>query len=335
MRLPNGYGSVAKLSGNRRNPYVVRKTTGFDERGYPIYAVIDYCPSREAGLALLAEYNKDPWDIDRAKITFAELFKLWEEKKLPKLGKSNQANMRSAYKHCEAMYNLQYRNVRAHHMQDAIDGCGRGYSTQGAIKALLRHLDNFALEMDVTHKQYSVLISSEPIPETSKRPFTDAEIDALWAHKDAPWVDSVLMYLYTGFRLSELLELKCGDVDVEQQTITGGKKTKAGKNRIVPIHPRIAPLITARMGGYHLLEYNGTACTVTTYYERWGAIMEQMGMRHTVHETRHTFRSRLDSAGANKVCIDLLMGHKSADVGERIYTHKTLEELRAAIALLP
>jgi len=32
MRLPNGYGSVAKLSGNRRNPYVVRKTTGFDER---------------------------------------------------------------------------------------------------------------------------------------------------------------------------------------------------------------------------------------------------------------------------------------------------------------
>ena len=32
-------------------------------------------------------------------------------------------------------------------------------------------------------------------------------------------------------------------------------------------------------------------------------------------------------AGANKAAIDLMMGHKSADVGERIYTHKSLEEL--------
>lgn len=33
MRLPNGFGSVYKLSGNRRKPWVARKTTGwtFDE----------------------------------------------------------------------------------------------------------------------------------------------------------------------------------------------------------------------------------------------------------------------------------------------------------------
>jgi hypothetical protein len=42
----------------------------------------------------------------------------------------------------------------------------------------------------------------------------------------------------------------------------------------------------------------------------------------------------LDSAGANKVCIDLMMGHKSKEVGERIYTHKTIEELKAAIELI-
>ena len=34
------------------------------------------------------------------------------------------------------------------------------------------------------------------------------------------------------------------------------------------------------------------------------------------------------------VTSDLLMGHKSKDVGERVYTHKTIEELRAAIMLL-
>ena len=36
-------------------------------------------------------------------------------------------------------------------------------------------------------------------------------------------------------------------------------------------------------------------------------------------------------AGANKKCIDLMMGHKSKDVGERVYTHKTIDELRDAI----
>ena len=30
MRLANGVGSVYKLSGNRRNPYIVRKTVGWD-----------------------------------------------------------------------------------------------------------------------------------------------------------------------------------------------------------------------------------------------------------------------------------------------------------------
>ena len=30
MRLPNGYGSISKLSGKRRKPWIVRITDGFD-----------------------------------------------------------------------------------------------------------------------------------------------------------------------------------------------------------------------------------------------------------------------------------------------------------------
>jgi len=66
----------------------------------------------------------------------------------------------------------------------------------------------------------------------------------------------------------------------------------------------------------------------------WGEVMEVATLQHTPHDCRHTFRSRLDSVGANKRCIDLMMGHKSKDVGERVYTHKTLDELRVAIELL-
>lgn len=59
MKNPNGYGSVVKLSGNRRNPYAVRKTIGFNEKGHPIYVFIGYTPTREEGLVMLAKYNSN------------------------------------------------------------------------------------------------------------------------------------------------------------------------------------------------------------------------------------------------------------------------------------
>jgi integrase len=336
VKNPNGYGTVAKLSGVRRNPFVVRKTKSWDDRGYPVYETVGYYPTREAGLIALAQYNKDPWDIDREKMTLAELFKLWEEKKAPKLGYKNRCSLKSAYTHCVPLRGTKYRDIKAYHMQEIIDNCGRGYSTQSAIKNLFGHLDRFALELDIIPRCYSELLTSESIPETSKRPFTDEEITALWAIRGEPWVDSALVFLYTGFRISELLDLKISDVDLDQMTLKGGVKTKAGKDRVVPIHSLIAEFIRARAseGKEYLFALDEIKLTKYRYYALWRGIMARIGAEHTVHETRHTFRSRLDSAGANKRCIDLLMGHKSKDVGERVYTHKTIQELRDAIELI-
>ena len=50
MKNPNGYGTVVKLSGNRRKPYAVRKTIGFNEKGHPIYLPIGYTETREEGM---------------------------------------------------------------------------------------------------------------------------------------------------------------------------------------------------------------------------------------------------------------------------------------------
>jgi integrase len=221
-------------------------------------------------------------------------------------------------------------------MQDCIDNCGRGYSTQGAIKNLFGHLDKFALELDIVNRCYSDLVTSEPIPETTKRPFTDGEVYSLWGKSSEAWVDSVLFFMYTGFRISEMLDLKIDNVDFEAGTITGGTKTRAGKDRVIPIHSKIVKIVRKRAskGGVYLFPYNGGKCSTSQYYTIWGDIMKRFDMNHTPHECRHTFRSRLDSAGANKRCIDLIMGHKSKDVGERVYTHKTVQELKDTIELI-
>lgn len=336
MRLPNGFGSVAKLSGNRRRPYIVKKTVGWKENGQPISAIIGYAATREEGLILLAQYNKSPWDVNQAKITLQGLYDLWWEKKAPKMGKSNQDSLKAAFKYCQALADIPYRDIKSFQMQETIDKCGKGYSTQAAIKNLWGHLDNLALELDVTSRQYSNLLTSAPIPPTQRTPFTDKEISTLWEHVTEPWVDTVLIFLYTGWRISELLGLCPEDIDLKEGTMRGGVKTKAGKNRVVPIHSRIRPLVEARLAdaGPRLICYDGKPVPSSTYRTFWREVMSNLGMSHVPHECRHTFESRLDSAGGNRRCIDLLMGHVSKDTGNRIYNHKTLSELAATVELI-
>ncbi len=330
MKLPNNYGSISKLSGPRRRPYIVRKSVA---GGKPM--ILGYVATREEGLALLAQYNANPWDVNRAGITLEELHKLWLEKRASKLSASNRSSLSAAYKHCKALAGMQYRDIKAHHMQDCIDNCGHGASTQNAIKNIWTHLDKFALELDIINRQYSGLLTTAAAPPTSRTPFTPEEVSRLWEHQAEPWVDSILIFLYSGWRISELLALTPEDIDLEAGTMKGGTKTEAGKNRVVPIHSKIRPLIEARLAeaGPRLLCYQGKRVPISTYRLFWRDIMKRLGMKHVPHECRHTFETRLDAAGGNRRCIDLLMGHASKDVGNRVYNHKTLSELQSTIEL--
>lgn len=347
MKNPNGYGSVAKLSGNRRKPYWVRKTVGWNEKGHPIYQTIGYTTTREEGNILLAEYNKNPWNVDSSKITLQELFELWKEKKLPKLGKSNQAMLKSSYKHIKKLSSMKYKEIKSYHMQECIDSCGKGYSTQGIIKNLWHHLERFALELDIVTTCYSNLLTAAPIPPTSKERFSDEEIKKIWkvyheykngkdfGNLPIEWIDTILIFLYSGFRISELLNLETCNVNLQEGTFKGGVKTNAGKNRIVPIHSQILTLVKDRLdtNSEFFINIKGKKIPISTYRDHWVKLMTYLNIDKTPHECRHSFASILDSNGANRKCIDLLMGHVSKDVGNRVYNHKTLEELKTAIEL--
>ena len=334
-RNPNGYGCVTKLSGKRSRPYCV-KVTVYDREGNAKQTPVAYAETEEQANILLAQYNNNPWNIQREKVTLSVLFQRWSEIKLPKLGKSNQASLKSAYKHLSKYYGLKYRSIRAYQMQETIDNCGLSYSTQGTIKALWGHLDKFAFELDIIDKMYSQLLTSDPIPETSREPFTPDQVDALWKIKDEPYVDSVLVYIYTGYRLTELLGMKSNQVNTDEWYFQGGIKTAAGKCRIIPIHEKIKQFVQKWLDNNttYLLTYEGKKFSKSNYYKYWNEVMEKIGADKTPHEARHTFETMLDNAKANKKCIDMLMGHKSKDVGNRVYNHKTIQQLRETINLL-
>lgn len=347
IRNRNGYGTVVKLSGSRRCPYEVRVNTRMDERYYPVYDVLGRYPTREEGLVALAEYNKNPYDLSKSSMTFAELYKAFYNDKYELSGKSFSKSSkdctRAAYNHMEALHNRTYKDLRTNDFKmifiQTQNGKSLSHAMQEHMKNLIVQMDKFALQNDIISKGYasyaSITVEEDDTPGV---PFTNDEISRLWQNQNIPWIDVALIYIYSGWRISELNHMPSEDIDLSKWIFKGGVKTAAGKNRIVPIHTAIRDMVARRMkdNGSRLFVENGKPISNIALSSHFKSALLSAGITtyHTIHDCRHTFTSLLDTAGANPTCIDRLIGHSSKTLTTRTYTHKDIEELRAATELI-
>lgn len=272
MRNANGYGSVVKLGGKRRKPYAVRVTVGWTDEGKQIYKYISYHANKREATIALAEFNKNPYDIDTARITFQEIYDQLVEKEFPELSYKTAKNYKSAYQNCKPLYDQVFRD----------------------------------------------------------------EINFIWDNiNKIRNADIVLILLYTGMRVSELLEIEKDNIHLEERYMIGGKKTEAGRDRTIPIHKRILPLIEKRMersnSKYLITNKSGSLLSYDNfrkYYLR--DFLEDTKVEHTIHDTRHTFVSEMSRLGIDTLIIKRIVGHSDKDVTEH-YTHKNLDDLLEAI----
>lgn len=337
MKNPNRFGTVTKLSGNRRKPWIAREGQSGRQK------VIGYAATRQEALSLLVQYNDSPWDIDARKITLEELYTLWKQKKAPKIGKYSVQTVQSGWGHCKMLSDEPYTSIKYADMQRTIDGCGERVGAQKNVQNFWYHMDTFAAELEISNKWFSRLLKTDTLEPKEKTIFTTDEVRTLWQCADAQPAAAVAVFmLYTGFRAAEACSIELRNVDFENRTIKGGMKTAAGKNRIVPIHPAILALVKSNYKkaveageSYLFLNLHHKRLTPETFKKlSFPTLMKKTGMSHTTHECRHTFRTALDAANGNAVCIDRIMGHASGSIGERVYTHKTVEELRKTIELV-
>lgn len=346
MRRPNGSGTIVKLSGNRRKPYEVRVNTYINEWGYPAYDVLGRFENRLDADIALAEFNRDPFDVKKREITFKEVYQMWYDWKYINSAKTYSRSSidctTGAFKKCSSLHDKKIIEIRTGDMQKILDDHTVSHAYMEHIANLLHQVFKYAAEYDIIRKDYSQYIRITKVEDDEAGvPFTHEEILQLWQNADkVHYADTILILIYTGWRISELLKMRTADVDIVKWIMTGGIKTESGKNRIVPIHSAIQPMILHYYKPESSYFINGTvpnkAMTKTFYYKLFKTAISECGIssKHTPHDCRHTFTSLLDSAGAKDVCIDRLVGHTSKTLTKRTYTHKDIDDLRSAVELI-
>lgn len=336
MKLPNGYGSVVFLGKKRRRPWAARVTVGWNEEKKQVYKYLSYHEKRTEAFTALVEYNKNPYDIATTTVTLADVFKAWSLQKFPTLSKRTADNYASIFKKCEKIYNMPFREIKTSHLQAIIDD-NKHLAAVTLLKILFSHLYGYAIQNDIVEKDYSQFVDARAqTQKEQKTPFSPQEITTLWEHKDDPTARVVLVLLYTGMRISELLQLEVENINIDGGYMVGGIKTEAGKNRIIPIHSDIMPIIQFQVqhNKKHLFPAKrGGRLAYSTFHADFAAIMEKLKMSHTIHETRHTFISQADRCGINSTILKRIVGHANGDITLH-YTHKETAELLTEIKKL-
>lgn len=344
MRNPNGYGSVTRLRGKRRRPWWVRITSGWvidEERGRrrQTFATLGYYATKKEAMQALAEYNDNPYDLAKKDITFADAVELWKKSdKYKRLAESSKANYRAAFKHCRAIHDMLMRDIRLAHLQKIMEETTEmSKQSQVKIKTLMKRAFTVSLANDVIQKDYSAFVHITSQKETKiKTPFTFAEIQRIRENQTESLAYTVLLLLYTGLRINELLSQKTADIDMEQKILHVRGTKNGSARRIVPIHPDILPIISARLGGEYIVEVDSQKVTYSDYIDDfWEEYMTAISdIYHTPHDTRHTFVSSMDKNGeVDRLTLKKITGHKTDDITDH-YSHRHIRDLHHAIALL-
>lgn len=361
-RRPNNTGTVVKLSGKRRNPYCARVMS--DERdiitGKKKQICIGTFATREEALNALSIYslkrsssitneearNLAPDLFDRIqektqkKIpTFKEIYEILDAEEFSKLSNSARKGYKAWIKHFKTIYDRPINNITLADLQFVFDNDGSKNGTQAHMKVLCSKIFEYAVIHQYISRDddYTSYIKIADYEQSTKHFAFDIEEIKKLQSADTPEAHLLLIYIYTGLRVGELLHInrdnihideKCDDDGTERliSYIVTGSKTTAGKNRIVPIHNDIKQYVINE-----LIEKEERLIDVS--YE-WGfnknimpMINSMLNTNHTMHDTRVTFASLCQLYKVDVYARKKILGHKLKDITFDIYTKASKNKL--------
>lgn len=344
MQRANGMGNICKLSGNRRKKYQAVVVTGWkiDEqtgKAKKIRKSLGTFETQKEADKALTNYFENPHTLTQNTITFEEVYERWSEEHYQKVKEDTAKGYRAAYKLCSSIEHRKMCTLTIDDFQRIANESGKNTPTLKNYKNLLLQMCDYCILHDIwdSNKRYKIEkidISFAGNPNKRKRErFTNEELETLWNnHQRIDYCNVVLMLLYSGVRISEMLNLKKENVNMQEHYFDViDSKTQAGI-RQVPIADRIYPFFEYWYNlndcEYLLSTPEAKHFLYRNYYDSyWTPIMQELEMSHTPHDTRHTCISLLTEAEVDKRLIKKIVGHKSDNVTENVYTHIDIKVL--------
>ena len=305
---------------------LIQKVKGACKRPYVVYSVVGYYATYDEAVDALQQ--------SRQSLTLQEVYDMWLPSHAKSVSTNTLSNYGSAFAHLVSIHNVAMSDISYLQLQSIIDNMlniGLSYSSCKKVRTLISQLFDYAIINGWCTTNYSKFLNlGHNKPVRPHKPFTTQAINRLW-RLGSRLHDIPLILLYTGMRASELINLKARDINRKQRTLKiTAAKTKSGI-RTIPIHDRIWPIIEHRLNTMYVIQECRTYSSLSRDFDK---AMKAINTKHTTHDCRHTFATRLDNEGANYNAKRLLLGHASGNVTDGVYTHKSLGQLRKAIKLL-
>lgn len=328
MRNENGFGSIVKLGGARRKPYGVRITTGWVD-GKQVRKYLGYYKTQQEALVALAEYHKTGFDIDASKLTLDDVYQRWYKRIESESSDTVLATHKMAYRRFGSLANKRLKDIKPDHLQDWLDALDLKHGSKTKIKSTLNQVYEYAVKNDLVVKNYAAFMEVKGKTEKSGALFTDEQIAKLWAKSDDKAVQDILILIYTGMRIGELLAVDKDHVYLEEKYLIGGSKTEAGRDRVIPLHDKILPFIKERLEHqkYIIVNETGGKVTYSIFQNKFKHIMKDLGCEHKIHDTRKTAISIMHRYDIPMETIRIIVGHSGKGITEQVYLYKEPHEL--------
>lgn len=333
MKMPNGYGHIKKLSGNRRKPwaaYPPRRKTDYDDYGkeLPIKA-IGYFKTRTQAETALFEYRAKHGTTKVSGYTFKDMYeKFIEDYKTKNVSQSAINSYIQGFNLSSDIHNLDIDTIRKDEMQNVIDNCDKSHATKINIKKTYNAIFKYMIANGLATINYAQYVEIKTEDDTnSGTPLTIDELKIYYEHRNEPVFQIAWILLLSGMRISEL---KVTKIDLEEKVFIGGLKTKQGKERTIPMHPFIVDYVTQ----FNQKKFSQEMYRKNLFLElqKYSIAYASDGQKRTPHDFRHTFSWLADKYKMDDICKRMIIGHSlGSDVDKKVYTHRTLDELKNEI----
>jgi len=294
--------------------------------------------------------------VEQSTLTLQQVYDAWEKWYSPRVDPSTMAGYRAAYHYFGALAGRRICLITAGELQDCMDDCPKGKRTHQNMKVVAGLIWKYAKSKHIVSQVDTEILYTGKGQSKKREALTDIEVEKIRKAMDTDrYADYIFSLCYLGYRPGEMLELRKDQV-IEHQGrlfLVEGKKTDAGRNRTVPVHQKIEPIIRSRMHvpGTDLIFpqycftraskeqpvplFTGFKQMSDNYFREmvFKPLCARLGIAEgkVPYAARHTFSNMLKTAEGADIDKARLIGHSDYTFTQTKYQTTDLDELAAVV----